>query len=116
VMLKNDRLRRWADDVATELSKVTWPKRETVTNGTIVVIAASLLVTIWLTARGIESQARRALVAVEHIRASTQPIWALDSTNQVADDLLAAARDLEAHGGMIVSALGGPDATRRTRA
>ena len=84
--------------------------------GAIVVIAASLLVTIWLTARRIEQQARRALVAVERIRTSTQPIWALDSTNQVADDLLAASRDLEAHGAMIVSALGGPDATRRTHA
>ena len=84
--------------------------------GVIVVIAAALLVAIWLTARGIENEARRALLAVERIRTSTQPIWALDSTNQVADELLAAARDLEAHGGMIVSALGGPDATRRTRA
>jgi len=84
--------------------------------GAIVVIAASLLVTIWLTARGIEREARRALVAVERIRTSTQPIWALDSTNHVADDLLAAARDLEAHGAMIASALGGPDATRRTHA
>jgi hypothetical protein len=80
------------------------------------VIAASLLVTIWLTARGIEREARRALVAVERIRTSTQPIWTLDSTNQVADNLLAAARDLEAHGAMIASALGGPDATRRTHA
>src|SRR5262249_2851786 len=43
--------------------------------GAIVVVAAALLVTIWLTARGIESQARRALVAVERIRTSTQPIW-----------------------------------------
>jgi hypothetical protein len=84
--------------------------------GAIVVIAASLLVTIWLTARGIEREARRALVAVERIRTSTQPIWSLDSTKQVADDLLAAARDLEAHGAMIASALGGPDATRRTHA
>jgi len=84
--------------------------------GAIVVIAAALLVTIWLTARGIEGEARRALAAVERIRTSTQPIWALDSTNQVADELLAAARDLEAHGAMIVSALGGPDAARRTHA
>src|SRR5688572_27826310 len=26
--LRNDGLRRWADDVALELSKVTWPKKE----------------------------------------------------------------------------------------
>jgi len=84
--------------------------------GAIVLVAAALLVTIWLTARGIESEALRALTAVTRIRSSTQPIWALDETNQVADDLLAAARDLEAHGAMIASALGGPDAARRTHA
>ena len=84
--------------------------------GAIVVVAATLLVTIWLTARGIEREARRALAAVERIRASTQPVWKLDETNAVAEDLLAAARDLEAHGGVIVSALGGPDAARRTHA
>ena len=82
----------------------------------IVVVAAVLLVTIWLTARGIEAQARRALAAVEAIRTATAPIWRLDDTNHVADELLAAARDLETHGGMIASALGGPDAARRTHA
>jgi len=82
----------------------------------VVVIAAALLVIIWLTARGIEAQARRALAAVEQIRTATAPIWKLDDTNQVADELLAAARDLETHGGMIASALGGPDAARRAHA
>jgi len=84
--------------------------------GAIVVVAAALLVTIWLTARGIDAQAHRALAAVEKIRTATTPIWRLDDTNHVADELLAAARDLEAHGGMIVSALGGPDTARRSRA
>ena len=46
--LRNERIRRWADDVALELSKVTWPKRETVTNGTIVVIAAGLFATVYI--------------------------------------------------------------------
>ena len=41
-------LRRWADDVALELSKVTWPKKEIVTNGTIVVIAAGLFATVYI--------------------------------------------------------------------
>jgi hypothetical protein len=84
--------------------------------GAVVVVAAVLLVTIWLTARGIEAQARRALAAVEQIRTATTPIWKLDETNEVAGELLAAARDLETHGGMIASALGGPDAARRTPA
>ena len=46
--LRKEGLRRWADDVALELSKVTWPKRETVTNGTIVVIAAGVFATVYI--------------------------------------------------------------------
>ena len=48
VLLRSERVRRWADDVALELSKVTWPKKETVTNGTIVVIAAGLFATVYI--------------------------------------------------------------------
>jgi preprotein translocase subunit SecE len=48
VCLRNDGVRRYADDVAIELSKVTWPKKETVTNGTIVVIAAGLFATVYI--------------------------------------------------------------------
>lgn len=47
-LLRKEGVRRWADDVALELSKVTWPKRETVTNGTIVVIAAGLFATVYV--------------------------------------------------------------------
>ena len=46
--LRREGVRRWADDVALELSKVTWPKKETVTNGTIVVIAAGLFATVYI--------------------------------------------------------------------
>ncbi len=46
--LRKDAVRRWADDVALELSKVTWPKKETVTNGTIVVIAAGVFATVYI--------------------------------------------------------------------
>ena len=46
--LRNEGIRRWADDVALELSKVTWPKKETVTNGTIVVIAAGIFATVYV--------------------------------------------------------------------
>lgn len=46
--LRKEGLRRWADDVALELSKVTWPKKETVTNGTIVVIAAGVFATVYI--------------------------------------------------------------------
>jgi preprotein translocase subunit SecE len=46
--LRSEGLRRWADDVAIELSKVTWPKKETVTNGTIVVIVAGIFATVYV--------------------------------------------------------------------
>ncbi|MBA3404929.1 MAG: hypothetical protein H0U13_09645, partial [Gemmatimonadaceae bacterium] len=50
----------------------------------VILIAAVLLVTIWLTARSILAHARRALAAAEKIRESTMPIWALQTTNEVA--------------------------------
>jgi HAMP domain-containing protein len=79
-----------------------------VVGGVVVVVAAALLVTIWLTARGIEREARRALAAVEAIGTATRPIWTLDHTNRVADELLATARDLQTHGAQIAGTLGGP--------
>ena len=33
-LFRNPGVRKWSDDVATELSKVVWPNREAVTNGT----------------------------------------------------------------------------------
>ena len=47
---------------------------------------------------------------------ATKPIWLLDETNRAADELLAAARDLETHGGAIASALGGTDPAQRSHA
>ncbi len=41
-------IRAWADEVAQELAKVTWPNRETVTNGTIVVVVASIIATAYI--------------------------------------------------------------------
>ena len=46
--MRKESMRRWADDVALELSKVTWPKKETVTNGTLVVIAAGVFATVYI--------------------------------------------------------------------
>lgn len=42
-------VRGWADDVASELSRVTWPSRETVLNGTLVVVLASAIATLYVT-------------------------------------------------------------------
>src|SRR5262249_48732710 len=44
---RKEAIRSWAQEVAAELSKVTWPTRETVLNGTIVVIVASAVATIY---------------------------------------------------------------------
>ena len=71
----------------------------------VILVAAALLVTIWLTARSILAHATRALRAAEAIRQSTQPIWALQDTNAVAGDLLATVRSIEAKGGALAEAL-----------
>jgi preprotein translocase subunit SecE len=41
-------VRRFADEVASELIKVTWPNREAVVNGTIVVMVASAMATVYV--------------------------------------------------------------------
>jgi preprotein translocase subunit SecE len=45
---RKEHIRRWADEVATELSKVTWPTKDAVTNGTVVVIAATAITTVYI--------------------------------------------------------------------
>ncbi len=73
--------------------------------GLVVVIAAGLLVTIWLTARSILAHARRALRAAEAIRQNTAPIWALQTSNEVAGELLTTVQSIEAKGGALAAAL-----------
>jgi preprotein translocase subunit SecE len=41
-------VRNWADEVAAELAKVTWPNREIVVNGTLVVVIATTVGTIYV--------------------------------------------------------------------
>jgi preprotein translocase subunit SecE len=48
IVYKKEGVRSWADEVASELSKVTWPDKETVQNGTVVVIIASIFATIYV--------------------------------------------------------------------
>ena len=78
----------------------------------VILIAASLLIIIWLTARRILADAVRALNAVEAIRAQTQPIWALEETNHIAEDILATVQAIEAKGGALAGALQKREATR----
>ena len=42
-------IRQWADEVSEELSKVKWPTRKEIGNHTVVVITASIVLTIYLT-------------------------------------------------------------------
>ena len=46
---KRKNIRAWADEVAAELSKVSWPDRENVVNNTVIVIVASLAATLYTT-------------------------------------------------------------------
>lgn len=78
----------------------------------VILIAAGLLITIWLTARTILSDAVRALNAVEAIRKNTQPIWGLQDTNQVAEDILKTVQAIERKGGLLAGALAAQEAKR----
>jgi hypothetical protein len=81
--------------------------------GVVVLVAAALLVTIWLTARSIAAHATRALRAAEAIRANTRAIWELETTNEVAEELLDTVRAIEAKCGKLVEALASHAATGR---
>ena len=45
---RKEGIRQWANDVAGELAKVTWPSKDTVTNGTVVVVIATLISTTYI--------------------------------------------------------------------
>jgi preprotein translocase subunit SecE len=45
---RKENVRTWAGEVAAELAKVTWPTREAVMNGTLVVVVASTIGTIYI--------------------------------------------------------------------
>ena len=71
----------------------------------VVLVAAALLIAIWLTARSIGGHARRALAAAEAIASTPPAIWALQTTNEVAEEMLGAVRDIEAKTTALVEAL-----------
>jgi len=45
---RRDDIRTWVQEAAAELAKVTWPNKKEVTNGTVVVVVASIIATIYL--------------------------------------------------------------------
>jgi hypothetical protein len=71
----------------------------------IVAVAAGLLIAIIVTARRIVAEAVRAKAAAEAIRTNTLPIWALQTSNEVAGQLLDTVTSIEAHGGALATAL-----------
>ena len=73
----------------------------------VVVIAAGLLITIWLTARKILADAVRALRAAEAIQRQTQPIWGLETTNDVAGDIHETVQAIEKKAALLADALTG---------
>jgi len=45
---RKDSIRNWINEVATELTKVTWPDKKEVTNSTVVVVLTSAFATVFL--------------------------------------------------------------------
>ena len=75
----------------------------------VVGLAAALLIAVIVTARGIAAEAARARAAAASIRTNTLPIWALQTSNDVAGQLLTTVESIESHGGALAAAL-----TRKT--
>jgi type II secretory pathway pseudopilin PulG len=76
----------------------------------IIAVAAALLVTIWLTARSIAAHATRALRAAEAIRDNTRVIWQLQTTNEVAEQVLDTVCEIESKAAKLIDALQNPAA------
>lgn len=72
----------------------------------VVVLVVALLV-LWIiaTARKILANATAALGIANEIVVNTQPIWALETTNQVTAQLVGSARAIETHATQIADTL-----------
>ena len=73
--------------------------------GAIVVIAATLLILIWIAARKILKLANAALTIVINIKNNTLSIWELQKTNHKALDILSEADTIESNAGAVAKAL-----------
>lgn len=71
----------------------------------VVLIAAALLLAVLAAARSIERGATAALGLVEQIRDNTKVIWALQDTNEVAEQLRDGAIAILGNAGAIAQAL-----------
>ncbi|WP_273568030.1 hypothetical protein [Maribacter halichondriae] len=71
----------------------------------IVVIAAVLLILVFLAAKRILRLAGAALEIVTQIKNNTSSIWELETTNKVAVDIQNEAEAIEAHATLVAEAL-----------
>lgn len=81
-----------------------------IVGGVVVLAVALLLITLILLARRIGTRTEQITQALLVARVNTQPLWAIEETNRLAEEILeGAARAREALGG------GGPSPRRTTR-
>lgn len=78
----------------------------------VVLIAAGLLIAVLVIARRILADAGRALAAAEKIRHHTLPIWELQTTNEVAEQILDTVQAIEHKGEALVAVLHGQPANQ----
>lgn len=71
----------------------------------IIVIAAVLLIAIWVAARRILRLAKVALTLVMQIKENTKSIWNLQTTNQIASEILEETATIDQHAGEVAAAL-----------
>lgn len=73
----------------------------------VVLLVAALLLLILKAARDIRANAIRCLLAVEQIARNTDPIWALQETNRVAEEILERTQSIEKHARVAADTLEG---------
>jgi hypothetical protein len=71
----------------------------------IIVIAAILLIMIWMAAKRILKLANAALDLVIQIKENTNSIWELQDTNKVAVSILNEAKNIRDHAGLVAGSL-----------
>ena len=80
--------------------------------GAIVVVAALLLILIWMAARRILKLATAALTLVIKIKENTMSIWGLLETNHKAVNILTEAETIENSAGLVAEAFHETEQTR----
>lgn len=73
----------------------------------IVAVAAVLLIWILLEARGIASEAQRALAAAADVEANTQALWAIPQVNQLLNEATASLDAITMKAGVVADAVAG---------